>query len=461
LIETQQNEPSVFKLRNIRYFIAFRLFFNSRFYYPVFAILFLDFGLTLERFAILNTIWAATIVIMEVPSGALADVFGRVKLLRISGWLMVLEMALLCFAPTGNIEILFIIFIFNRICSGAAEAAASGADESLAYETLLKYSAQGQWSKVLARQMRVTAIGSMVAMILGAALYDPAVVQRLSNLLGMHVTITQDISLRIPLILTLFFAFGTLISTYRMEETSTNLACQTGSLKICCQSIASSFKVIYKAGFWIWRQPFASVIILSGLVFDHVTRIVITLGSQYFRLIKIPEATFGVIGAAMAGVGICVASLAENLAERRSPMFNCCIIGGLTLFGLIGVSVFFPWVGLVPVLALTVALALVHFILSNYLNRITDSHQRATVLSFKGLAFNLAYGLGGMLFAILLAHLRSSFTAVHLDWYDSAIEASVFKSAVGWFPFYFLVLMIALVIFARCRMRNTEYHHLK
>ena len=50
---------------NIRRFIAFRVCFNARFYYPVFAILFLDFGLSLEQFALLNAVWAVAIVLLE------------------------------------------------------------------------------------------------------------------------------------------------------------------------------------------------------------------------------------------------------------------------------------------------------------------------------------------------------------------------------------------------------------
>ena len=63
--------------RNVRRFILFRVLFNARFYYPVFAILFLDLGLTPEQFALANTVWAVAIVLLEVPSGALADLVGR------------------------------------------------------------------------------------------------------------------------------------------------------------------------------------------------------------------------------------------------------------------------------------------------------------------------------------------------------------------------------------------------
>ena len=87
---------------NVRMFVAFRVFFNSRFYYPVFTILFLDYGLSLEQFALLNATWAATIVLLEVPSGALADTVGRRNLLVFTGIPMVIEMMLLCFAPRVN-----------------------------------------------------------------------------------------------------------------------------------------------------------------------------------------------------------------------------------------------------------------------------------------------------------------------------------------------------------------------
>ena len=50
--------------------------FQRRFYYPVFALLF-EHGLTWEEFGILNGIWAISIILLEVPSGALADTIGR------------------------------------------------------------------------------------------------------------------------------------------------------------------------------------------------------------------------------------------------------------------------------------------------------------------------------------------------------------------------------------------------
>ena len=176
-METNFRLPT-FQIRNIRQFIAFRIFFNARFYYPVFTVLFLDFGLTLEQFAILNAVWAATIVMVEVPSGALADTYGRRKLLMAAGVIMVVEISLLCFVPLENSGLVFMAFLVNRVLSGIAEAAASGADEALAYDTLKIQGNIDDWDLVLEIQTRMQAVAFICAMSLGAAVYDPELIQR-------------------------------------------------------------------------------------------------------------------------------------------------------------------------------------------------------------------------------------------------------------------------------------------
>jgi len=209
---------SPFEIQNVRYFIAFRVFFNARFYYPVFTILFLDFGLSIEQFALLNVVWAAIIVIAEVPSGALADVIGRRNLLVFAGAAMVLEIALICFAPMNNITLIFILFLINRILSGTAEAAASGADEALAYDSLSQEGDINEWGAVLEKEMRYKSIAMAVAMSLGAAVYDPVFMNRILHIIGLNVNLSQDITLRFPLYLTLGMSIMAFMSTLKMKE---------------------------------------------------------------------------------------------------------------------------------------------------------------------------------------------------------------------------------------------------
>jgi MFS family permease len=443
---------SPFKLRNIRLFIAFRIFFNSRFYYPVFTILFLDFGLSLEQFAVLNAFWAATIVLLEVPSGALADVIGRKNLLVVAGSLMVAEIALLCLVPRGNVELLFAVFLLNRIFSGAAEAAASGTDEALAYDTLKREGLAGEWPQVLEKQMRLQSLSFIVVTSLGAAVYDPELMQLAGQWLGLNVHFTQAVTLRFPLYLTLGMAILTLCASLRMREIPLPGVHYRGN------SPARAIQLTMDAGRWILKTPFALVVILGGLLFDSCIRMTITLSSQYYRVINLPEASFGLIGSAFAILGIFVPRAALMMSRRRSPAFIMAIMAGLTLLGLSGMSFVWPLIGLLPMALIWIVMYLQVFFQSHYLNRITASRQRATILSFKGLSFNLAYGLIGIFYSILLAFLRSTESGLTQLSPGIAFENLVYKRSLVWFPWYFVVGAGLFVLCARWKMKGLEQH---
>ncbi len=453
---------SLFSIRNVRMFLVFRVFFNSRFYYPVFTILFLDFGLTLSQFAVLNAVWAGTIVLMEVPSGALADTIGRRNLLVLSGGLMVVEIALICFVSLGNATLVFSVFLMNRIISGMAEAAASGADEAICFDTLKKADRTHEWGRVLEWQTRLKSAAYIGAMSIGAAIYDPDLMGNIAERFGMRIDLAQTTTMRFPLYLTLGMALVALYATLRMREVTVPIEIETKAQ--CSQGDTSgkssmrAFRLIMHAVAWIVRSPFALMIILFGMLFDHVIRMIITMSSQYYRLIGLPEASFGLIGSGMALLGFVLPGLARRMTEQRSPVYNLGAVALLTLLGLVGITRFIPIAGLIPVVFLTAAMYLTGFFVSHYLNHVTDSHQRATVLSFKGLSFNLAYGLVGILYSLLLAMLRSGTLHEKPGLAGDALGNLVFIKSMAWFPGYFLVVFFSLLVLAGWRLRHTKVY---
>ncbi len=451
-------KKSLYQIDNIRYFIAFRVFFNARFYYPVFTILFLDFGLTLEQFALLNVVWAITIVLLEVPSGALADIIGRRNLLVSTGVLMVAEISLLCFAPRGDVHLLFVLFLVNRVLSGTAEAAASGADEALAYDALKAEGDIRDWGRVLERQMRFQSIAFIVAMSLGAAVYDPVLMGKVAGWFGVKTPMTQDVTLRFPLYLTLLMAVMTLITTLRMKEVPVEALGEEATDEDHHGSLLQTLKVTLRAGGWILKTPFALVIITTGLIFDHVIRMVVTLSSQYYRLIDLPEASFGLIGSGLAVLGLFMPRVARRLAERRSPGYNLGVMAVMTFCGLAGMTFFLPFLGLLPLVVLYSVFFLLNFFVSHYLNRMTRSSQRATVLSFKGLSLNLAYGLIGLFYSLLLATLRTRIHEKTPGLLGQGLENLIFVRSFAWFPWYFLFMFVTLLLFARWQLRDLDVH---
>ncbi len=439
-----------YSIKNIRLFIAFRILFNARFYYPVFTILFLDFGLTIEQFAILNSVWALTIVCVEVPSGALADILGRKYLIVTTAVLMILEMCLLAFVPLNNMQLVFWAFLINRILSGLAEAMASGADEAIAYDSLIAEGDPKDWPKVLSLQLRLRSIISVVTMTLGSLLYDPNMVNSTLRLLHINLELTQQDTMRFPLYLTLILAILALATSLQLKEPSINNE-RTGF------TFGAALKKTIQAGLWIARTPFALAIILFGMCYDHILRMIVTMTSQYFRLIDLPEASFGFIGSVTGLLGLLTPKIAEIMAEKNSPAINMCWVSAISFIALLGLTFFIPYLGLLPMALVFVSMTFVSFFTSHYLNQITDSSQRATVLSFKGLAFNLAYGFIGIAFAQLIAHLENRDTLLHPDWPASQIKNLAFIEGVGGFPWYFLACLLILFIYNSRKLKGTNY----
>lgn len=443
---------SPFAIANVRLFILFRIFFNSRFYYPVFTIIFLDYGLTIEQFSLLNTVWAMTIFCAEVPSGALADVVGRRQLLVATSLCMVVEMLLIGFVPLGNGSLIFSAFLINRIFSGLAEAMASGADEAMAYDSLVAEGDPEDWPRVLSVQMRLRSIAAIASMAIGALVYDPDMVNRLLSWLGADLTVDQQTTMRYPIYLTLLLSFGACFVSLRMTEPAADLARRAPASLL--PTLKATGRMTLEAGGWILKTPFALAVILLGMGYDHILRLVVTLTSQYFRLIDLPEASFGLIGAALSVIGVVSPRIAEKMAATFSPAQNVLWLCGLTLVALLGAAGFVPYFGILPVALIFFVMMLVAFFSSHYLNRITPSHRRATVLSFKGMAFNLAYGLIGIFFALLVGQLRGRGAGLPPGSGLSPADEA-FKTAIRWLPWYALIVLAALVLFCYSRLRGS------
>ena len=423
---------SPFSVNNVRRFIAFRMAFNCRFYYPIFTVLFLDFGLSMAQFAVLNAVWAATIVLAEVPSGALADIVGRRRLLRFAAISMLLEMAILCFAPRGNPALLFGLFLVNRVLSGLAEAAASGADEAIAYDALQAAGMADRWGQVLDVQMRLQAGAFIFTMLTGAAVYDPHLMTRLAAVFGWDHGFTLAQTLRFPLYLTLGMALCTQAAVWGLDEvcprTEPDGDCGPGA----GVSALEAFRLTLNTGGWILKTPFVLAVIVAGMMLDGILRMVITLASQYYRMVALPESVFGVLGALTAVAGIFIPRLALRIAETRSPAFCLGTTAATALAGLSGMAFFWPYLGLIPALVAFSALYMVGFYVSYFVNRRTASERRATVLSFKGVAYNLAYGLIGIGYAAVLEARKAGIGALAAS--PQAVENAVFRQTFIWFP---------------------------
>ena len=81
------------------------------------------------------------------------------------------------------------------------------------------------------------------------------------------------------------------------------------------------------------------------------------------------------------------------------------------------------------------AITAVGFLVSYYLNALVGSGLRATVLSFKGLVFNLGYGFVSLLFAMALRAVR-----------DGGGAEETFGRTLGWLPVWLVATLAILIV---------------
>lgn len=428
--------------RNVRSFTLFRVFFSARFYYPVYALLFLDFGLTLGQFALLNGIWAATIVLLEVPSGALADTIGRRRLLVVAGICMLLEMVVLLVAPVGGGSLLFTLFAFNRVLSGAAEAAASGADEALAYDSLKEAGLESEWGKVLERVQRDTSLAFFFAMMIGAAVYDPRMVNAVLGFFGASFAVEASQLVKLPIFLTFCSGIVVFSMALRMRETAKP---KQASVRA---TMAQSWRQTLAAGRWIWATPLPFGIVLAAMVIDSIVRLFLTLASEYWKVIELPIASYGLIGSGMALMGLFVPTVARVLTKRSTPVKNFLLISGVVFVGLFGLGLAIPYWGIVPAVLLYAAIQFTGYFVSRYLNEVAPSEQRATVLSFRGLSTNFSYGAVSLMYSGLIVWIQ---TQSDLAATGQSAQDAVFIDSLQSFSWYFLFTVVLVFWLQRLR----------
>ena len=411
-----------FEARNPRLFVAFSSLYHARAYYPVFAILFTDLGLSLEQFVVLNVVWAASILLLEVPSGALADTFGRKRLLIFGAATMVIEMALLLAASfVGGGSWLFAICLVNRFMSGLSEAAASGADEAIAYDAIPKEGREKAWDVVLINAMRWRSGAFLVAMTLGGLMYDPSWWNRM---VPEELQLSTALAHRLPVAVVLLQGMACLWIACSFHE-----ARKPSTVGLMDRLRESTLLTLNTARMAVTTRLIA-VVLLGGMLLDAVARNQATLNSMVYRLLSMPEWLYGLIGSAISICNWFVPSIAAKV-NRRFSTIGSLLMGGL--FALLALLMLIPawiWLGIPAVMMLMMLLGYINFTVGRFLHSQASSEQRATMLSVKGMAFNLSYGFYTGMFSLLVACM------------NGAGEMERFHQALGWQVMAFTGLLL-------------------
>ena len=149
---------------NLYYFLS--IFMNLDVQRSLFVLYLLQLGITQGEIDFLQSFLFFSCVALEIPSGLLADRYGR-KFSLMIGFLglFISGVGFLLFSSFIPFAIIFCLF-------GASIAMGSGSDRALLYDNLLAEHRTEEYPKILSRARAIGAISLGLSMLLGGVLHD-------------------------------------------------------------------------------------------------------------------------------------------------------------------------------------------------------------------------------------------------------------------------------------------------
>jgi MFS family permease len=328
---------------------------------PILMLYFKDTGLTTEESFRLKAVYSVAIVLLELPSGYFADLFGRKRTLIIGAICGVLGFS---FYSMGHG---FWFFLAAEITLGIGQSFISGADSAMLYDTL---QATKNEKKYTLYEGRTTAIGNFsesMAAILGGLL--------------------AQISLSLPFLVQTGVAFIAVPAAFLLVEPAINRVTSTAGWK----DMGRILKTIYTHRKLRSAVLFSSITGLATLTMAWVIQLYLEEGLSF---------SYVAIGATTAAFNLIVALfsvLAYRLSNTTQPRHLQLAIALLIPAG-------FIITGLSGAITAMIVLTFFHMlrgvatpVLKDYINTHTHPGDRATVLSVRSLLIRLVFAVAGPL----------------------------------------------------------------
>jgi len=316
-------------------------------------------GLEMRDVFTLQAIYSVAIVVLEIPSGYLADVLGRRKTLIIGTVLGTLGFGIYTFSYG------FWGFLMAEMILGFGQSLISGADSAMLYDSLVASGKEKQYIKFEGRMVSVGNFAETIAGILGGLLAEYA--------------------LRAPYIGQTFIAFIGVPAAFLLVEPERH--------KQLVKARFSDILKIVKYSLWEhkelkWNIFFSSVIGASTLTMAWFVQ-------PYFAAVGIPLAMYGVLWGGLnllVGVSAMYAHKVERRVGQIRTMFFILLIIPL---GYVALSQIHVVAGMGILILFYVVRGIATPVLKDYINRLSESNVRATVLSVRNFVIRVIFAIIG------------------------------------------------------------------
>ena len=357
----------------VLYFTQFLSSFGFGAIIPVYVLYFRHYNLNLFQIALMASIFEASILIFELPTGILADIYGR----KISVTLSALTLFI-----GGFIFILFptiLGFIIAEIIVGIGETLKSGALEAWIVDSLKHQGMEDKVKYVFSYGKRYQAAGNLLGLILGGYIgswnikfiWHPFALSFLVCLVFLLFAMKEDYQLE------------KLLSHRWIDQLQ--------------ETIKKSFELIK-------TKKIIYALILLGLFFNFSFETI----SQYWQIhfsenLAIKTSYFGWIVALSSIIVILLVNRITQLSEKFKNQTTFLIIlkSGFFLSLLIITLTSNPFLAIILFILLQALQSFSDPIYLDIFNQHIPSEQRATLLSFKSLSNSAGEVLAGLCIGVI------------------------------------------------------------
>ncbi len=325
---------------------------------PITVLFFKEHDISATQIFTLTSIYAVSIVIFEVPSGYIADIWGRKNSIVLGMFLSLV----------GNLFFLFngfYSFMAAEIFLGIGASFISGCDSALFYDSLISLKREKEFKKLIGKYRSYGNFSEGFAGLFGGFLASYALIYTVYG--------------RILVLL-----LGFLLSFLLVEPTRKALATTEGRIK-------TLFKVIKFA--LVENQKIRYLILFSSIL-GAVTLNIAWYGQFFFKEIGLKPIYYGLVWSIIqfaSGFYAILGYKYVNLIGKKKAMFSLLIFIGAGYFGLSFAGNIF--VGLLFILICFFIRGVNLPVIGYYLHQELSSEMRATVISVKSLAVRFLYSI--------------------------------------------------------------------
>ncbi len=307
-------------------------------------------GLSFFQIMLLQSYFTGMIVLLEIPSGAIADFLGRKTALVLSA--ISVSLAAFSYSIVPN----FFIFMLAETFWAFGVALMSGTNQAFLYASLKSYGDEENLSKILGRATTMRLIALTISAPIGSL-------------------IAEFISLQFTMTCLGFIYIGAFLIALTFREPKFGT---TNDYK------QKNYFSIIKSGFReLKHNKILRTLALDWIPIDILIFFLFWTYQVYFQVIQIPIIFFGFITALMNITQAVFINLIPKLLKKSKNKKKFIIIVNLingTVYLLLGITTIIP-LGLVLILLL-VSFGYTRFLIFvNGINNQIESENRATVLS--------------------------------------------------------------------------------